>query len=287
MDTAKAIAVEVTHEGTAWDYLYFKKEPTLKTLPVITISTTSGTGSQTTPCAVITKLDENNKSALWHSNLFVKTAIVDPELMLTVPPSTTAQTGFDTFAHNFEAYISNDSNGISELFALEGIRLVINYLPDAISDGNNVEARESMALADTLGGLAISSAHVTLPHGIGMQISGHCPHVTHGQSLAVLYPEFTRFTFASSVEKFAKVARMFNPELIEVSDDVAATKCCVEVDEFLKNIGLWISLKDLGISIEKLKEIANDGQVLSDYLNNPRIATIEEMNTILLNCYDR
>src|SRR5659263_739330 len=102
MDTAKAIAVEASHEGTAWDYLHYKTPPTKKTLPIIEISTTSGTGSQMTPCAVITKTDVKDKSAIWHKNIFPRVAIVDPELMLTLPKNVTAQTGFDAFAHNFE-----------------------------------------------------------------------------------------------------------------------------------------------------------------------------------------
>ena len=85
MDTAKAIAVEASHEGTAWDYLHYKKPPTENTLPIIAVTTTSGTGSQTTPCAVLTKTDEHDKSAIWHPNIFAKVAIIDPELMFTLP----------------------------------------------------------------------------------------------------------------------------------------------------------------------------------------------------------
>lgn len=287
MDTAKAIAVEASHEGTAWDYLFYKKEPTNKTLPVIAVSTTSGTGSQTTPCAVLTKTDVHDKSAIWHPNIFAKVAIVDPELMVTLPPSITAMTGFDAFAHNFEALISNGSNPYVEVLALEAIRLLVQFLPDALKDGTDIKAREALAWADTLGGLSISSAGVTLPHGIGMQISGHCPHVAHGQSLAVTYPEFTRYTYKYAEKKFAMVGRIFNPDLNSVSDAVAAIKCCEEIDSLLKKIDLWISFKDLNISKEEISSIADDGQVLPDYKNNPRVATIEEMHDMLMKCYIR
>lgn len=287
MDTAKAVAVEASHEGTAWDYLFYKKEPTSKTLPIIAVSTTSGTGSQTTPCAVMTKTDVHDKSAIWHPNIFAKVAIVDPELMVTLPSSITAMTGFDAFAHNFEALISNGSNPYVEVLALEAIRLLAQYLPDAVKDGTDMNAREALAWADTLGGLTISSAGVTLPHGIGMQISGHCPHVAHGQSLAVTYPEFTRFTYKYAEEKFAKVGRIFNPILNDVSDAVAAIKCCEEIDGFLKKIGLWIGFKDLNVSKEEISSIADDGQVLPDYKNNPKVATIAEMHEMLIKCYIR
>jgi alcohol dehydrogenase class IV len=287
MDTAKAIAVEAVHEGTAWDYLFFKKEPTKNTLPIIAISTTSGTGSQTTPCAVITKTDEKCKSAIWHPNIFARVALVDPELMLTLPKNITAMTGFDAFTHNFEAYISNGTNPYVEAIAIDAIKMVVKYLPIVLKDGSNIEAREIMAWVDTLGGLSIASAGVTLPHGIGMQISGHCPHVAHGESLAVFYPEFTRYTYKSAEEKFAKVGRIFNPELEKVLNAVAAEKCCEEIDKFLKEIGMWISLKGLKVPEEEIRLIANDGQVLTDYKNNPRIATVEEMYEMLTRCYVR
>ena len=89
MDAAKAIAVEASHEGTCWDYLFYKKAPSSRTLPILCITTTSGTGSQTTPCAVITREEDRDKSALWHPNIFAKAAIVDPELMRTLPAAMT------------------------------------------------------------------------------------------------------------------------------------------------------------------------------------------------------
>ena len=99
MDTAKAIAVEVAHNESAWEYLFFKKEPTDKTLPIIVVPTTSGTGSQVTPCAVVTKTEDKCKSALWHENIIPKVAVIDPEVIVTLPKRMTALTGFDAFAH--------------------------------------------------------------------------------------------------------------------------------------------------------------------------------------------
>lgn len=287
MDAAKAIAVEATHEGTSWDYLFYKKEPTSKTLPIIAVTTTSGTGSQTTPCSVITKSDENDKSAIWHYNIFPKVALVDPELMLTLPPDITAITGFDAFSHNFEAYISNNTNPYAETLALDAIKLIVKNLPIAVMDGSNIEAREALAWADTLGGITIATAGVTLPHGLGMQVGGHCPQVAHGQALAVIYPEFTRYTYKSAIEKFAAVGRIFNPELKSISNEKAAERCCDEIDVFIKKIGVWSNFKKLGVSEEDIRLIAEDGQVLGDYKNNPRIATLEEMYQMLKACYER
>jgi alcohol dehydrogenase len=287
MDTAKAIAVEATHEGTAWDYLFFKKGPSTRTLPIIAVPTTSGTGSQTTPCAVITCTAELCKSAIWHPNIFARVAVVDPDLASGMPQKLTACTGFDAFCHNFEAYISIETNPYAEMLALEAILLVVKNLPTAVDDGNNEIARDAMAWADTLGGIAISSAGVTLPHGVGMQISGNHPSVTHGESLAVFYPEFTRFTWSSAVEKFAIVGRAFNKELSGRPDSEAAALCCDEIDRFLKRIGLWLGFRDLGVGLEELQAIASKAHVLPDYKNNPRLASLEEVYDMLSRCYER
>ena len=287
MDAAKAIAVEATHTGTSWDYLFYKTAPTECTLPIITVSTTAGTGSQTTQGAVITKTENKDKSALWHKNIFPRVAIVDPETTVSMPPYITAQTGFDAFCHNFEALISTGSNPLVETMATEALRIIAKYLPRAVSNGDDIEARSQMAWADTLGGMSIASGGVTLPHGIGMQISGHCPNVTHGQALAVLYPEFSRFTYKYAVEKFAAVGRIFNADLVNIGDEEAAQQCCDEIDAFLKRIDLWVGFKQLNVTDNEIRIIADRGQVLGDYKNNPRVATIDEMFTLLMNSRER
>lgn len=287
MDTAKAIAVEATHPGTAWDYNCHTDGPTDKTLPIIAIGTTAGTGSQVAPCAVITKTSDKDKSAIWHKNIFPKVAIVDPEVTMTLPKSITAQTGFDAFCHNFEAYLSINCNVMVEGMSLQAIRLIVENLPKVLNDGSNIQARSCMVWADTLGGLSNSSAGVTLPHGLGMQIGGHCPHVTHGQSLAAFYPAFTRYTYLAAIDKFAAVGRIFWPILCGESDVIAAEKCCDAIDEFLKEIGLWTDFERLKVTKEDIREIADCGQVLGDYANNPRVATIPEMYDLLMSCYHR
>ncbi len=287
IDVAKAIAVEATHPGSAWDYLFYKEAPTDKTLPIIAIGTTAGTGSQTTLCSVITKSDDKDKSAIWHPNIFPRVALVDPETTKTMPAHITAQTGFDAFTHNFEAYISVETNPMVETLALEAIRLIAEYLPRAVENGDDMEARAQMAWADTLGGFTNSSGGVTLPHGLGMQVGGHCPYITHGQALAAIYPEFMRYTYASDIKKFAAAGRIFNPSLADEPDEIAAEKSCEALDGFLKKIGLWIGFKELGATLEDMKEIAAHGQVLVDYKRNPKVATLEDMEKIMLASYER
>ena len=287
MDTAKAIAVGATHPGTAWDYLFFKKEPGPQTLPVIAMTTTSGTGSHVTQVSVMTESASHTKSAIYHSRIFPKVAIVDPELMLTVPRHITACTGFDVLAHAFESFIHVGGNAYADTLAVEAMGLVRRHLPAALKWGGDLEAREKMAWADTLGGLCIATAGVTLPHGIGMTIGGFAPHVTHGQALAAVYPEFMRFTWSSAISKFARLGRILDPTLQKAADAEAAEGSCAAMDAFLKEIGMWVSFESLKVDRSLLPLIADNSRVLPDYKNNPRIAERDEIFTMLEASYRR
>jgi alcohol dehydrogenase class IV len=288
MDTAKAIAVEAVHDGTCWDYLWFRDtQPTEKTLPVIAVTTTSGTGSQVTQVAVVTKTSEKCKSAIYNPIVYPKAAVVDPELMVTVPRHVTASTGFDVFAHAFESYIHAGTSPYVGMMALEAIRLAAASLPEAVRDGSNIEARSAMAWADTLAGLCIANAGVTLPHGMGMAIGGMYPHVMHGEALAATYPDFMRYTFKSAVKEFAAVGRIFDKTLESAGDGAAAEKCCELLDAFLKEIGMWLDLKHFKVPEGELPELRQACLVLPDYKNNPKVATPEEMMGILKSSYSR
>lgn len=287
MDTAKAIAVEATHPGTAWDYLFFKTPPTEKTLPVIAVSTTSGTGSQVTQVAVMTETKTKTKSAIYNAIIYPKVAIVDPDLMETLPPHITASTGFDAFCHAFESYLHPSASPYTERIALEAMALVAKYLPGVVAGAEDKDGREALAWADTLAGLCIANAGVTLPHGIGMTISGHCPQIMHGKSLAVTYPEFTRFTYPFAMSQFATMGRIFNSNLKSLPDEQAAAQSCQALDAFLQEIGMWLNLKELGATIEDVGAIADNSRVLPDYQNNPRIASRDEIYDMLMAGYVR
>jgi alcohol dehydrogenase class IV len=288
MDSAKAIAVEATHEGTSWDYLFYRETPpTEKTLPVVAVTTTSGTGSHVTQVAVVTHTATRDKSAIYHSNVYPKVAVVDPELMVSVPGHITASTGFDAFCHAFEATLHPNASAYIELIAWEAIRLVLNHLPRALGDGSDLEARSALAWADTLAGLAIANAGVTLPHGIGMAIGGMYPHVMHGETLAINYPAFTRFTYSSAVSQFSRLGRLLDRTLDNVSHVEAAEASCDRLDAFLKKIGMWMSLEDKGVPEEELPALAKQSMVLPDYQGNPRVPTKDEMLEIIRKCYRR
>ena len=286
MDGAKAIAVEAAHEGTAWDYLFYREaQPTDKTLPVIAVSTTSGTGSQVTQVAVITNTRDRDKSAIYNSSVFPRACIVDPELMLTVPKHITASTGFDVFCHAFESTLHPQASPYTDVLALSAIQLVVTYLPAVLENLSDVEARTKMALADTYAGLCIANAGVTLPHGVGMAVSGMYPHVAHGESLAAVYPAFTRFSRSAAVRQFAAVGRILDPVLRTASDEQAAERSCSLIDDFLDKIGLATTLKDCRMPEEEIPDLAVQSMVLPDYKANPRVTSADEMLELIRDAY--
>ena len=282
MDTAKAIAVEATHPGTAWDYLFFReKQPTEKTLPVVAVTTTSGTGSHVTQVAVVTNPAEKNKSALYHALLYPRTSIVDPELMLTVPPNVTAATGFDVFAHAFESFINPGGSPYTDMMALEALAIVSKALPAAVKNGRDLEARERMAWADTLAGLCIANSGVTLPHGIGMAIGGLYPHISHGEALAVIYPAILRYSYRAAPAKFAAVGRIMDRKLAAETGLKAAKMSCAAIERFICRIGLDRKLRELHVPEVELAALALQSLVLPDYRNHPRVATLKDVSRIL------
>lgn len=286
IDTAKAIAVEATHKGSCWDYLYFREtQPTEKTLPIIAIPTTSGTGSHVTQVAVVTNSSERNKSALFSSRLFPRVAIVDPQLMLSLPPYMTAVTGFDAFCHAFESYITPKCSPYVEILALECIKLITQYLSRVIGEPQNIELREKMAWADTLAGLSIANSAVTLPHGIAMAMSGMYPQIAHGQALASVYPNIMRYTYKSAIEKFATLARLLNPLLLSVSDEEAARLLGDELEKFIELLGIKKSLKELGVIETEIPLLAKASLVLPDYKNHPYVVSMEEVEKLLYQSY--
>jgi len=285
MDAAKAIAVEATHPGTAWEYLFYRQpQPDARTLPIVTVSTTSGTGSQVTQVAVITNTEARDKSALYNAVLYPRAAIVDPELMLSAPARVTAATGFDAFAHSFESYLHPNASPYTDLMALEAIRLVVRALPEALADGNDLDARERLAWADTLAGLCIAAAGVTLPHGIGMAMGGLFPHVAHGEALAAVYPAVLRYSRGVAAERFGALARAIDPGLKDSSDADAAAECESLVDSFLRRINLKLSLAELRVPTDCLPQLAKQSLVLPDFRNHPRTATEGDVLEILQQC---
>lgn len=190
IDAAKAIAVMAKNPGDYWDYIWGGSggRQTVKNgaLPIVAVTTTAGTGTEADPWAVVTKEDTNEKIGFGNDDTFPTLSIIDAELMLTVPPDLTAYQGFDAFCHSAEGYIANAANPISDLLALKSIELVARYLPRAVKDGQDLEAREMVALANTLAGMVESTSSCTSEHSMEHALSAYHPKLAHGAGLIML-----------------------------------------------------------------------------------------------------
>lgn len=150
-----------------------------------------------------------------------------------------------------------------------------------------MEQEDSAGNDSYTGSYQQSGAGVTLPHGVGMMISGHCPQIMHGESLALTYPSFLQFTCPAAEKKFADVGRIFQPSLRDAEDSRAARECCREIKNLMKDIGMWLNFRQFDVTYDILRKIADRGHELPDYQANPRIADIEEIYRELKEGYDR
>lgn len=211
MDTAKGVAVGAVHEGTIWSYAMGEKAVTAATLPVVAVSTTSGTGSQCTCFAVISNHKTKQKPGMGSPHILPRVAVVDPELMLSMPEGLTVMTGFDVFCHAVEAYTSAVASPLSDMYAEKALMLVGRHLPVAYASGQNIIARSGMALADTCAGVAIAHAVVTLGHVMAHVIGGHYDDIPHGEALFSIYREVLAFNCGALPEKERFIARCIDP----------------------------------------------------------------------------
>ncbi|WP_191440967.1 iron-containing alcohol dehydrogenase [Anaerotruncus colihominis] len=187
IDSAKAIAIMAANSGDYWDYINGGSGKGLPVpndpLPVVAITTTAGTGTEADPWTVITKTETNEKIGGGYDKTFPVLAVVDPELMATVPPRLTAYQGFDALFHSTEGYLNNTAYVMSDLYALEAIRLIGKSLETAVKDGSNLDARADVALANTLAGMVESTSGCTSEHSFAHALSAFHPQFEHGAAL--------------------------------------------------------------------------------------------------------
>lgn len=290
IDSAKAINLVATNGGKSWEYTKGTgrvERPSTKALfPLIAVPTTAGTGTEATRYSVITNSVTHAKATIKRNEIFPTKALVDPDLMASMPRKTTALTGIDAFAHAFEAYIGSKANSFSELFSLQGIRLFAKSIEKACLDGKNTEARTDMALCCTLGGLSISHSATTLPHGIGQALSG-VTDAPHGGSIAVCMPNVIRWTLPACKEKFAEVACIFDPSLKDKTITEQANALPDILDNlFSRIIGQKLTMRDYGLTEDKIEAVVD--MALSNYSGDvsrhPRLADRDELAALIRAC---
>ena len=197
LDSAVAISAMATNPGDLWDYVQGgtgKGQPLVnKGLPIVTIATTSGTGSEINCWGVISNQETNEKIGFGDPSLVPVLSIVDPELMKTVPSKYTAYQGFDALFHNTEVMMSNGVNIMSETLALSAIENIAMYLPRAVKDGNDLEAREHVAYGSTIAGMTMQLTSTTAQHSMEHAMSAYHHSLPHGAGLIMISKAFAEF----------------------------------------------------------------------------------------------
>ena len=269
---------------------------------LVCIPTTSGTGSEVTPFAVITDKEENKKYPLTDYSLTPTVAIVDPSLTMSLPKSITADTGMDVLTHATEAYVSTLASDFTDGLALQAVKMVFEYLPRAVNNGkNDPEAREKMHNASTLAGMAFANAFLGVNHSLAHKIGGEY-HVPHGRANAILMPHVIRYNgtkpekpgiwpkynYYKADQKYYELACAIGLKPNSVQEGVELyAKACGDLGI---DCGIKMSFKDQGLdektymdNLDKIAYLAYEDQCSPA---NPRVPMVEEMKEILVNAYN-
>lgn len=229
LDSAVAVAAMATNPGDLWNYVNGgtgKGQPLVNAaLPIVTIATSSGTGSEINCWGVISNHQTNEKIGFGDPSIVPVLSIVDPELMKTVPPKYTAYQGFDALFHNTEVMMSKGVNVMSEVLALSAIERIAKYLPKAVADGNDLEARENVAYGSTIAGMTMQLTSTTAQHSMEHAMSAYHHDLPHGAGLIMISKEFAQFFIDKHAcdEQFVKMARVMGiPDADKPQDFVDA-----------------------------------------------------------------
>ncbi len=281
MDTAKGADLLLNNPGPIENLYLINYELLKPTFPLICVPTTAGTGSECTVFSVITDTKNHVKTILFSP---AKMAVVDPALSSSAPASITASTGMDVFAHCIEAVTSKMRSAYTEALALEGICRVVKWLPVAVDNGDNMEARENMSAASNLGGIAINNAYTHLGHGIA-HVLGVSLHIPHGVACAMAAPEVLIWSAEYLPEKVLRIGKAMGIDF--------------RGDESPKEIGIKTADKTrelmVKIGIPKLSEYCASEEEAVRYaamvLGDPQLATtpvpidLKTIKRIIANIY--
>ena len=299
MDMAKLVALGLRH-GDVMRFVGDCKVPGL-VVPLVCVPTTAGTGSEVSPAAVFTDTANSIKVSCLSPFLRPAVAVVDPMLTVGCPPKVTADSGIDALTHAIEAFtaIDNDdfappanepsvyqgNNPLADTMAREAITLVSRFLKRAVADGNDLEARDGMALAATLGGLAFSNAGVALVHAMEYPVGG-AVHVSHGAGNGLLLPYVMRYNLPKRVRRMARLAEFMGVN-VSGTDAENADAAIAAVEQLRIDIGIPTRLRDLGVTHEMLPRFADKAFAIKRLMRtNPRTpSSAEELLTIYRNAF--
>ena len=278
IDTAKAIAVMTTNEGSISDYKGIGKI-TEKGAPLVAVPTTAGTGAEATVYTAITNAATDVKMLIGSPFLMPDVAIVDPLLTVSSPPGVTAATGIDALVHAFEAYVSVKAQPMSDIFALSAIELISGNLRQAWANGEDLDAREKTMLGALQAGIAFSNSSVALVHGMSRPIGAYF-HLAHGVSNAVFLVVVMEFSLTGNARRYSDIAQALGENTDGLTDLQAAELAVQAVRRLVSGVNippLHELIEDEEEFYRLAPQMAADAIDSSSPGNNPRQATKEQI----------
>lgn len=267
-DCGKGIGIAATHEGDLYDYAGIETL-TNALPPIVAVNTTAGTASEVTRHCVITNTKTKVKYVIVSWRNLPLVSFNDPELMVKKPAGLTAATGMDALTHAIEAYVSKDANPVTDAAAIQSIKLIANNLRQAVALGENLVARENMAYASLLAGMAFNNANLGYVHAMAHQLGG-LYDMPHGVANAMLLPHVERYNLISNPQKFADIAEFMGENIAGLSVMEAAEKAIDAMFKLSKDIGIPSSLKEMGIKEEDFEYMAEMALKDGNAFSNPR-----------------
>lgn len=277
MDTAKGIGIVcnnpefsdiVSLEGVA--------DTKKKSLPIIALPTTAGTAAETTINYVIIDESKQKKMVCVDPNDIPAVAIIDAELMYSLPKSLTAATGMDAMTHAIEGLITKAAWELSDMFEIKAIEMIHKYLPIAVNEPTNPVGRDGMAVAQYVAGMAFSNVGLGVDHGMAHPMSA-LHDIPHGVACALLLPTIMRFNAPAALDKYTEIAKALEVYRDGMTKEEAADAACTEIENLSKQIGIPQHMSELGITEADIPALAE--QAIQDVCTpgNPRDVTIDDI----------
>ncbi|AOW17881.1 alcohol dehydrogenase [Polaribacter vadi] len=242
---------------------------------LICVPTTSGTGSEVSPNAILLNEETQAKSGIISPFLVPDACYLDPVLTVTLPPKLTAETGIDALSHCIEAYTNKFAHPTVDIYALKGIQLIAENIEEAYKNGKNIEARSAMLLGSMYGGLCLGPVNTSAVHALSYGLGGKF-HIAHGLSNAILMPEVLRFNLSANPKRHAEVARALGITTQGNDEDIAISGI-KKIEAISKSCNIPKHLADIGVTENALPELADIAMKVTRLLkNNPREVTKED-----------
>lgn len=281
MDCAKAIGIVSSNRREVHEFEGVDKVA-IPSAPLICIPTTAGSAADVSQFAIITDSERKLKMAIVSKTVVPDVALIDPETTLTMDKSLTIATGFDVLSHAIEAYVSNASSPITDLHALEAIRLVVSNLIPTINDLGNIELRGKMMLSSLNAGLAFSNASLGLVHAMAHSLGGLLD-LSHGECNALLLDRVVEFNFEAESEKYKEIARAFRLEVDGLKDEDVKMALTKGIRDLKDKAHVNYSLKHVGVRGEDIPELARKAMNDACIITNPKRPSQSDVEEIFKN----